>query len=115
MRTIQQINVTLPKETAALIKAKVASGESASGSEVVREGLRALQARDRAIDEWLGRDVAQIYDAMREDPVRGRSVDQVRSALEKVRRSTGAAEAWPTSSGGGSGAQCEPLRQRPQA
>jgi antitoxin ParD1/3/4 len=84
MRTTQQISVTLPKEMAAQIKAKVASGEYVSESEVVREGLRALQARDRAIDEWLRRDVVQIYDAMREDPTRGRSIDQVRIALAKV-------------------------------
>jgi antitoxin ParD1/3/4 len=84
MRTTQQISVTLPKKMAAQIKAKVASGEYASESEVVREGLRALQARDRAIDEWLRRDVVQIYDSMREDPTRGRSIDQVRMALAKV-------------------------------
>jgi putative addiction module CopG family antidote len=84
MRTTQQISVTLPKEMAAQIKAKVASGEYASESEVVREGLRALQARDRAMDEWLRRDVVGIYDAMREDPARGRSVDQVRATLERL-------------------------------
>jgi antitoxin ParD1/3/4 len=84
MRTTQQISVTLPEEMAAQVKAKVASGEYASESEVVREGLRALQARDRAIDEWLRRDVVKICDAMREDPARGRSIDQVRTALERL-------------------------------
>lgn len=84
MRTTQQISVTLPKAMAAQIKAKVASGEYASESEVVREGLRALHARDRAMDEWLRRDVVGIYDAMQGDPARGRSLDQVRTALETL-------------------------------
>lgn len=84
MRTTQQISVTLPLEMAARIKAKVASGEYASESEVVRDGLRALQARDRAVDEWLRRDVVQIYDAMKRDPARGRSADQVMTALANL-------------------------------
>ena len=81
MRTTQQISVTLPKEMAARVKAKVASGEYASESEVIREGLRALQARDRAMEDWLRRDVLPIYDSMKRDPARGRSVEHVRAAL----------------------------------
>ncbi|MFT3964402.1 MAG: type II toxin-antitoxin system RelE/ParE family toxin [Sphingobium sp.] len=37
--------MTLPKDMAAQVRAKVASGEYASESEVIRDGLRALQAR----------------------------------------------------------------------
>ena len=35
------------------IRAKVASGEYASESEVIRDGLRALMARDRAMESWV--------------------------------------------------------------
>ena len=45
MRTAQQFSVTLPHEMAAPVRAKVASGEYARISEVIREGLRALGAR----------------------------------------------------------------------
>ncbi len=86
MRTTQQLSVTLPKEMAARVKAKVESGEYASESEVIREGLRALQARDRAIEDWLRRDVLPIYDTMKRDAGRGRSADQIRAALAAADR-----------------------------
>ncbi len=86
MRTTQQLCVTLPKEMAARVKAKVESGEYASESEVIREGLRALQARDRAIEDWLRRDVLPIYDTMKRDAGRGRSADQIRAALAAADR-----------------------------
>lgn len=38
---------------AALIRAKVEAGEYASESEVIRDGLRVLIARDRAVEKWL--------------------------------------------------------------
>ena len=71
---------------AARVKAKVESGEYASESEVIREGLRALQARDRAIEDWLRRDVLPIYDTMKRDAGRGRSADQIRAALAAADR-----------------------------
>jgi putative addiction module CopG family antidote len=50
MRSTQQFSVTLPTEMAQMVKAKVFSGDYASESEVIRDGLRALQARDRAVE-----------------------------------------------------------------
>ena len=81
MRSTQQLSVTVPHEMAELIRAKVASGEYASESEVVRDGLRALMARDRAVESWLQGEVAPAYDALQADPSRGRSADDVRAAL----------------------------------
>jgi antitoxin ParD1/3/4 len=63
--------ISLPAEHAAFVDAKVASGDYASASEVVREGLRSLRARDEAIEHWLRGDVAQSYDRMRDEPARG--------------------------------------------
>ena len=45
--------VSLSAEHAAYIDAQVASGAYATASEVVRDGLRVLQARDAAIERWL--------------------------------------------------------------
>jgi putative addiction module CopG family antidote len=42
----------------------VSSGECASKSEVIRNGLRALQARDKALDTWLRTEVAAAYDEL---------------------------------------------------
>ncbi|QJU58856.1 type II toxin-antitoxin system ParD family antitoxin [Sphingomonas sp. AP4-R1] len=83
MRSTQQFSVTLPNEMAALVRAKVASGEYASESEVIREGLRALGARERAMDDWLKQHALPAYDAYRADPSCGLSVDDVRASIGK--------------------------------
>jgi antitoxin ParD1/3/4 len=64
-----------------VIKAKVAAGEYATESEVIRDGLRALMARDRAVENWLLEQVVPAYDALKADPSRAVSVEQVRARL----------------------------------
>ena len=86
MRSTQQFSVTLPNEMAQMVKTKVSSGEYASESEVIRDGLRALQARDRALDTWLRTEVAAAYDKLKADPSRALSVDQVRQHLADKRK-----------------------------
>jgi antitoxin ParD1/3/4 len=81
MRSTRQLSVTLPNEMADQVRAKVASGEYASESEVVREGLRALQARDRAVERWLIEQVLPAHDAYGADPGRGLSLEEVRRGL----------------------------------
>lgn len=85
MRSTQQFSVTLPIEMAAQIKARVASGEYASESEVIRDGLRALHAREKAVEDWLRNDVAPVYDALKADPARARSLDDVKASLAAER------------------------------
>ncbi len=62
MRNTYPLTVTLPHEMAAMVKAKVASGEYATESEVIRDGLRVLQARDAAMEKWLQEEVGKSYD-----------------------------------------------------
>lgn len=81
MRTTQQFSVTLPIEMAAQVRAKVASGEYASESEVIRDGLRALQAREKAIESWLRSEIAPAYDRLKADPSSARSISDVKAAL----------------------------------
>lgn len=81
MRSTQQFSVTLPNEMAAEVRAKVASGEYASESEVIRDGLRALHARDRVVEQWLRSEVIRAYEALKADPSRGGSLEQTRAAL----------------------------------
>ena len=50
-------------------------------NEVIREGLRALIARDHAVASWLKDQVAPAYDAIKADPTSAVSVDQVRSRI----------------------------------
>jgi len=81
MRTTQQFSITLPNEMADAVKSKVAAGEYASESEVIRDGLRVLMARDRAVENWLHEQVGPAYDALKADPSRAITVDQVRARL----------------------------------
>ena len=72
---------SLPTEQAGYIDALVASGVYASGSEVVRAGLRALQERDGAVERWLREEVIGTHDAMQADPGRAVAADQVFAAV----------------------------------
>jgi antitoxin ParD1/3/4 len=83
MRTTQQMSITLPNEMANLVKAKVQAGEYASESEVIRDGLRTLVARDRAVESWLRDQVLPSIDLLEKDPSLGISVADVRAKLAK--------------------------------
>lgn len=81
MRTTQQLSITLPNEMADTVKAKVQAGEYATESEVIRGGLRALIARDRAVENWLHSQVGPAHDALKADPSRAVSTGQLRARL----------------------------------
>jgi antitoxin ParD1/3/4 len=74
--------VSLPQEQAAYIDGKVAAGDYASASEVVRAGLRALKERDEAVERWLVEEVAPTYDAYKADPDNVLSADEVWASIE---------------------------------
>jgi putative addiction module CopG family antidote len=78
MRSTQQFSITLPHEMAGLVKSMVATGAYATESEVFRDGLRALMARERATERWLCEQVGPAYDALKSDPSRAVGIDQVR-------------------------------------
>jgi len=63
------------------VKAKVATGEYATESEVIRDGLRVLMARDRVVESWLLEQVVPAYDALKADPSRAVTVNQIRARL----------------------------------
>lgn len=81
MRTTRQLSITLPNEMADALRERVASGAYASESEVIREGLRTLFARDQALESWLRTEVVDAYDELAADPAAVVSVDEVRAKL----------------------------------
>lgn len=64
MRSTQSLSITLPHEMAQMVKDKVASGEYATESEVIRDGLRTLAARDAAVEKWLMDEVVPTIQAL---------------------------------------------------
>jgi len=74
---IEKRTFSLPNTQGKYIDRLVKSGAYASASEVVRGGLRALEARDRAVDRWLRDEVASAYDAIEAEPDRAIPADEV--------------------------------------
>ena len=62
------------------------SGEYATESEVIRDGLRALQARDAAVESWLRNEVAKSYDEYAADPGIGIPAGDVMAHLRAAHR-----------------------------
>lgn len=84
MSASEKRTFSLPPEQASFIDSLVASGTYATGSEVIRAGLRALQERDAAIERWLREEVVPVYDAMIADPSRGIPLEEVRANLRAL-------------------------------
>ena len=72
----------LDDEQAAFIDAQVASGAYASESDVVHEGLRALQERDADFERLPWDDIVAVYDEMKAHPERGLAPERVSEAIE---------------------------------
>ena len=81
MRNSIPLTVTLPPEMAAMVKAKVASGEYATDSEVIRDGLRAMQARDAALEKWLETEVVRSYQEHIADPSKSFPAEELMDRL----------------------------------
>jgi antitoxin ParD1/3/4 len=86
MSAVAKRTISLPSEQAAFVDAKVASGDYASASEVVRAGLRALKERDEAVERWLSGEVAPVYDAMAAAPARAIGLEAVFAEVSAAHR-----------------------------
>lgn len=84
MRTTKQLSITLPNDMAEALKERVAAGAYASESEIIRDGLRALFARDEAVEEWLRTEVVTAYDQLHADPSRAIGAQEMRAHLAEL-------------------------------
>jgi putative addiction module CopG family antidote len=81
MRATKQMSVTVTLDQARILQEKVASGEYASESEIIRDGLRLLAARDQAIEAWLRDQIVPEYDRVMAGEVELVSSDEARARL----------------------------------
>jgi antitoxin ParD1/3/4 len=77
MAKVVKRTFSLTEEQAKFIDSKVEAGAYASGSEVVREGIREMQSNDAAIERWLKEEVVPTLRKLDADPSRARPVDEV--------------------------------------
>jgi antitoxin ParD1/3/4 len=84
---------SLTAEQAAFIDRKVASGEYASGSEVVRSGLREMQEHDAIIDRWIKEEVLPTYERWKAGLEKEYTIDEVFSHLNARRQERAAKKA----------------------
>ena len=93
MPKVVKRSFSLTEEQAKFIDAKVEQGGYASGSEVVRDGLRGLQEEQASIESWLKEDVLPTIDEMEAHPERLIPIDEAFDRIEaKLRARTKAAE-----------------------
>ena len=82
----RDLNITLSDEAVEFVRSKVSSGEYASESEVINEGVAALQDKDTEVECWL-RDVGvPIYERMKANPSSAIPIEQVERHLEERRK-----------------------------
>jgi antitoxin ParD1/3/4 len=86
MPAIAKRTISLPAEQSAFLDAQLAKGNYASASEIVRAGLRALQDQEIAVERWLQEEVAATYDAMKANPGRAITADNVLAGLRERHR-----------------------------
>ena len=81
-----ELTVTLPPDVAALVEHKVRSGAYASASDVVREGLRALQERDAGLEHWLREEVLVGHAEYLADPSAAVAAEEI---LDRIKARQG--------------------------
>ncbi len=66
MATRETMNVSLPPEQEQFVRSQVASGRYRSASEVMRDGLRMLEAAEhkRLLEKWLYDDLSEAEKAL---------------------------------------------------
>jgi putative addiction module CopG family antidote len=71
------MSITLPNEMASGVRERVAVGDYASESEVIRDGLRALAAKEAAVERWLQTEVVRACAESDAHPELSKSSDEV--------------------------------------
>lgn len=84
MSNVQKRTFSLPVEHADFIDKLVASGAYASGSEVIRAGLRALQERDAAVERWLKEEAVTAYEDWKNGKTKTLTADEAFAGVWKL-------------------------------
>lgn len=86
MGAIKKRTFSISRQQASYIDSLVKSGAYASASEVVRDGLRLIEARDEEVERWLHTEVAETYDRWKSGKTRTREADEVFQLMREYHR-----------------------------
>jgi antitoxin ParD1/3/4 len=75
--TSRRKTIELQPEDDAFVTRKVDLGEYRSADEVVSAGIQALREREENLDRLLVEEALPALNRLREDPSRGRTIDEV--------------------------------------
>ncbi|WP_205971995.1 type II toxin-antitoxin system ParD family antitoxin [Paraburkholderia sp. Tr-20389] len=81
-----RLTITLTPELLEFVRERSQGGDYNNDSEVIRDGLRLLKARDQAVEEWLRKEVVPAHLRLKADPSRAMSADDVSKQLAERRK-----------------------------
>jgi antitoxin ParD1/3/4 len=81
-----RLTITLTPELLEFVRERSTGGDYNNDSEVIRDGLRLLKARDAAVEEWLRKEVVPAHMRLKADPSRAMSADEVAKQLAERRK-----------------------------
>ena len=81
MPAVRKWTIVLPPEESEFVDSLVSSGTYASESDVIRAGLRALQAHETDLELWLREEVLPVVKAMEVDPGRAVTGEEIDASL----------------------------------
>jgi putative addiction module CopG family antidote len=87
MSTHHALTIDLPEEAFDFVRGKVASGEYADASDVVRDSLGLMQVKTEVSDEQLRTEILPALEELDANPASGLTVEQVRAHFSEKRKS----------------------------
>lgn len=81
-----RLTITLTPELLNFVREQTAGGDYNSDSEVIRDGLRLLKERDKAVRQWLAEQVVPAYLQYKANPDTAMTRAQVEEMLDRDRR-----------------------------
>ncbi len=84
MSKVQKRTFSITTQQAEFIDRKVAEGVYASGSEIIREGLRAIKNREDRLERWIAEEVILAYEEWKANPDHVYTTEEVFDAVDKA-------------------------------
>jgi antitoxin ParD1/3/4 len=82
MTQLRQITIELPEDMIEIMHERIALGQFASESDMVRQGLIALDTQETEVEHWFHQQVAPAYDAYKTGMTRTSGISEAMLRLD---------------------------------